>query len=148
MSKPARVLDPVMVVAQASKDGLDQVGWNRRKKNGFGYFMGPEDIAQRQATRMTDLFRTVPSLRVVPSGMDYVVESARDVQGGCVTYVVDGSPYQSLFAGDIDRLMPPNDVAAIEVYSGSSTPAEFQQPGQSSCTTVVMWSRFKVKKDR
>ena len=148
MSKPARVLDPVAVVAEKSKDGLDQVGFERRKKVGFGYFMGPEDIQERQATRMTDLFRTVPSLRVVPSGMDYVVESARDATGGCVNYVVDGSPYKSLFAGDIDRLMPPNDVAAIEVYSGSSTPAEFQTPGNSSCTTVVMWSRFKVRKDR
>ena len=148
MSKPARVLDPVAVVAERSKDGLDQVGWARRKKTGFGYFMGPDEIQQRQATRMTDLFRTVPSLRVVPSGMDYVVESSRDAMGGCVNYVVDGSPYKSLFAGDIDRLMPPNDVAAIEVYTGSSTPAEFQSPGNSSCTTVVMWSRFKVRKDR
>lgn len=148
MSKPARVLDPVAVVAEKSKDGLDQVGFAQRKKNGFGYFMGPDEIQQRQATRMTDLFRTVPSLRIVPSGMDYVVESARDAQGGCVNYVVDGAPYKSLFAGDVDRLMPPNDVAAIEVYTGSSTPAEFQTPGSSSCTTIVMWSRFKVKKDR
>jgi len=146
MKKPARVLDPVAVIADAK--GLDQVGFDRRKKNGFGYFMSTEDIQSRQATRMTDLFRTVPSLRVVPAGMDYVVESARDVQGGCVRYVVDGSPYQSMFPGDIDRLMPPHDVGAIEVYSGSSTPAEFQAPGQSSCTTVVMWSRFKMKKDR
>ena len=127
MAKPARVLDPVAVVADAK--GLDAVGFDRRKKSGFGYFMTTEDIVARQATRMTDLFRTIPSLRVVPSGMDYVVESARDVQGGCVRYVVDGSPYQSLFAGDIDRLMPPHDVAAIEVYSGSSTPAEFQAAG-------------------
>lgn len=148
MSKPARVLDPVAVVAERSKDGLDQVGFAQRKKNGFGYFMGPDEIQQRQATRMTDLFRTVPSLRVVPSGMDYVVESARDAQGGCVNYVVDGAPYKSLYAGDVDRLMPPNDVAAIEVYSGSGTPAEFQSPGTSSCTTIVMWSRFKTKKDR
>jgi hypothetical protein len=110
--------------------------------------MGPDEIQQRQATRMTDLFRTVPSLRVVPSGMDYVVESARDAQGGCVNYVVDGAPYKSLYAGDVDRLMPPNDVAAIEVYSGAGTPAEFQSPGSSSCTTIVMWSRFKTKKDR
>jgi hypothetical protein len=65
-----------------------------------------------------------------------------------VRYVVDGAPYQSLFAGDIDRLMPPNDVAAIEVYSGTNTPAEFQAPGNSSCTVIVMWSKFKVKKDR
>ena len=148
MSKPARVLDPVAVVAEKSKDGLDQVGYAQRKKNGFGYFMGPDEIQQRQATRMTDLFRAVPSLRVVPSGSDYVVESSRDATGGCVNYVVDGSPYQSLFAGDVDRLMPATDVAAIEVYTGSSTPAEFQKPGSSSCTTIVMWSKFKVKKDR
>jgi hypothetical protein len=148
MTKAAQVLAAVPIKAEQSKEGLDQVGFNRRKKNGFGYFMGMEDIQQRQATRMTDLFRTVPSLRVVPSGMDYVVESNRDAMGGCVNYVVDGSPYKSLFAGDVDRLMPPQDVAAIEVYTGSSTPAEFQTPGSSSCTTIVMWSKFKVKKDR
>ena len=148
MAKPARVLEPVAIRAEASKAGLDQVGFNKRQKSGFGYFMDTEDIEQRQATRMTDLFRSVPSLRVVPSGMDYTVESARDVQGGCVRYVVDGAPYQSMFAGDVDRIMPPHDVAAIEVYTGSSTPAEFQQAGASSCTTIVMWSRFKVRKDR
>jgi hypothetical protein len=148
LAKPAPVLEPIAVFAEKSKAGLDQVGFSRRQKNGFGYFMDTEAIEARQATRMTDLFRTVPSLRVVPSGMDYVVESNRDVQGGCVRYVVDGSPYQSMYPGDIDRLMPPHDVAAIEVYSGSSTPAEFQAAGNSSCTTIIMWSRFKVKKDR
>jgi hypothetical protein len=148
MAKPARVLETVAVTADKVAAGLDQVGFNRRQKSGFGYFMDTEDIENRQATRMTDLFRTVPSLRVVPSGMDYVIESARDVQGGCVKYVVDGAQYQALFPGDIDRIMPPHDVAAIEVYSGSSTPAEFQAAGGSSCTTIVMWSRFKVRKDR
>lgn len=148
MAKPARVLETVAVTAEKAAAGLDQVGFNRRKKSGFGYYMTTEDIEKRQATRMTDLFRTVPSLRVVPSGMDYVVESSRDVVGGCVRYVVDGAPYQALFPGDIDRIMPPHDVAAVEVYSGSSTPAEFQAPGGSACTTVVMWSRFKVRKDR
>jgi hypothetical protein len=148
LAKPAPVLEAVAVTAERNAAGLDQVGFNRRHKSGFGYFMTTEEIENRQATRMTDLFRTIPSLRVVPSGMDYVVESARDATGGCVRYVVDGSPYQSLFAGDVDRLMPPHEVAAIEVYTGSNTPVEFQAPGSSSCTTIVMWSRFKVRKDR
>jgi hypothetical protein len=145
MSKPARVLDPVAVTATANAV-KDQVDFDRRKKIGFGYFMDTKDIDDRQATRVTDLFRSVPSLRVVPAGMDYVVESARDAQGGCVRYVVDGSPYQSLFPGDVDRIMPPHDLAAIEVYTGSNTPAEFQGAGSSSCTTVVMWSKFKFRK--
>ena len=148
LAKPAPVLETVAVTAEKSAAGLDQVGFNRRHKMGFGYFMTTEDIEQRQATRMTDLFRSIPSLRVVPSGMDYVVESARDAGGGCVRYVVDGSPYQSLFAGDVDRVMPPHDVAAIEVYTGANTPAEFQAAGSSSCTTIVMWSRFKVRKEK
>ena len=142
----AQIMNPVEV--KASADALDRLGFNQRKKVGFGYFMDTEAIEARQATRMTDLFRSVPSLRVVPSGMDYVVESARDVQGGCVRYVVDGSPYQSLFPGDIDRLMPPHQLAAVEVYTGSNTPAQFQSAGNSSCTTIVMWSRFAAKKDR
>jgi CheY-specific phosphatase CheX len=147
MTKAAQVIAEVKITERA-KEGLDQVGFNQRRKTGFGYYMGLDEINNRQATRMTDLFRSIPSLRVVPSGMDYVVQSARDATGGCVRYVVDGAPYQSLFAGDIDRLMPPNDVAAIEVYSGTNTPAEFQAPGNSSCTVIVMWSKFKVKKDR
>jgi hypothetical protein len=147
MAKPARVLDPVAITA-AKAAVAEQVGFDRRKKIGFGYFMDTKEIDERQATRVTDLFRSVPSLRVVPSGMDYVVESARDAQGGCVRYVVDGSPYQSLFPGDVDRLIPPHDLAAVEVYTGSNTPAEFQGAGSSSCTTIVMWSKFKFKKDR
>ena len=145
MSKPAQVLNPVAVTETASAV-REQVGFDRRKKIGFGYFLDTKDIDDRQATRVTDLFRSVPSLRVVPAGMDYVVESARDVQGGCVRYVVDGSPYQSLFPGDVDRIMPPHDLAAVEVYTGSNTPAEFQGAGSSSCTTVVMWSKFKFRK--
>jgi len=148
LSKPAPVLETVAVTAEKTAAGLDQVGFNRREKMGFGYFMDTDAIEQRQATRMTDVFRSIPSLRVVPSGMDYVVESSRDATGGCVRYIVDGSPYQSLFAGDVDRLMPPHELAAIEVYSGANTPAEFQTAGASSCTTIVMWSRFKVRKEK
>ena len=148
LAKVARVQTLAAQEIVASKDGLETLGFSRRQKIGFGYFMDTEAIDARQATRMTDLFRSVPSLRVVPSGMDYVIESARDAQGGCVKYVVDGSPYNSLFPGDIDRLMPPHQVAAIEVYSGSNTPAEFQSAGNSSCTVIVMWSKFKAKKDR
>jgi hypothetical protein len=147
MAKPAQVMNPV-AITETKRAVAEQVGFDRRKKIGFGYFLDTKEIDDRQATRVTDLFRSVPSLRVVPSGMDYVVESARDAQGGCVRYVVDGSPYQSLFPGDVDRLIPPHDLAAVEVYTGSNTPAEFQAAGSSSCTTIVMWSKFKFKKDR
>lgn len=148
MAKAARVIEPVVVRAERDAPGLDKVGFSDRKKMGFGYFLGPEDLENRNAGRMTDIFRQIPTLRVVPSGMDYVVESARDAAGGCVRYVVDGAPYHSLFPGDVDRIMPPHEVAAIEVYAPSAVPVQFQSAGASGCTTIVMWSRFRVRRDR
>ena len=147
MKNPARVLNEVTVTAPKAAEGLEKVGFNQRQKSGFGYFMDSDDIEKRQAMRITDLLRTVTSLRVVPSGMDYVVQGARDAQGGCVRYVLDGTSYQSIFPGDIDRMMPPMDVAAVEVYTPSSVPAQFQQVGSGSgCTVIVMWSKFKLGK--
>ena len=44
----------------------------------------------------------------------------------------------------MDRILPPNEIAAIEVYNGVSVPAQFQAAGQSSCAAVVLWSKTRV----
>lgn len=144
MKDPARVLQPVLVKA-AREEGLDKVGFNRRLKSGLGHFLTTEQIEERNPVYLSDLFRTMPGLRVTNNGGQMTVESSRGY-GTCVNYYLDGSPWQSLYAGDLDQLVPPNEIAAVEVYNGSSTPAEFQQPGQSSCTSVVMWTRTRVAK--
>ena len=67
-----------------------------------------------------DVFRTIPSLRVVPAGpYDYDVQSARGntLGGTCVKYWLDGTPYESVFPGDVDRMIPSYQVGAIEVYN-------------------------------
>ena len=142
MKKPATVLSTVNVKAERD-EGLANIGFDRRKRAGFGYYMTPEQLEARQALKLTDLFRGIPSLRVSPAGgMDYTVEAVR---GGCVTFVLDGVTWKSVFPGDIDRMMPPQELAAMEVYSGTSAPAEFQAPGGSSCTVIVMWSKSRVQ---
>jgi hypothetical protein len=42
--------------------------------------------------------------------------------------------------GDIDDFVNPTEVRAIETYSGSNVPVQFQAPGVSSCATVVVWT--------
>jgi hypothetical protein len=64
-----------------------------------------------------------------------------------VTVYVDGSPWQQLEAGDMDAFVQPNEVAAIEVYNGSSTPVQFSQAGQS-CAAVVVWTKTRVQSRR
>lgn len=147
MDRAAQVLAEVRVEADAAEAGLEKVGFTQRKKAGFGYFLSGDEITRRASSVLTDVFRTVPGLRVVPSGngMDYTIQSARSATGGCVKYYVDGAVFEAVFPGDVDRLVPPWEIAAIEVYNGTaSTPAQFQSPGSSSCAAIVIWTKTRT----
>ncbi len=143
MDKAAQVLTTVTVEATADA-GLEKVGFSQRKKAGFGYFLTGDDVSKRAPNLLTDVFRTIPGLRVVPSGNDYIVQSNRNVMGGCVRYWIDGSMWEAIFPGDVDRIIPPWEVGAIEVYNGTSVPAQFQMAGNSSCTAIVIWSKTRL----
>ena len=143
MARAATVLAEVRVEAKADA-GLEKVGFLQRKKAGFGYFLSDDDITKRAPNLLTDVFRTIPGLRVVPSGTDYVVQSARNVMGGCVRYFVDGAVWEAIFPGDVDRLVPPWEIGAIEIYNGTSVPAQFQMAGSSSCAAIVIWTKTRL----
>ncbi len=150
ITKPAQVLDPVVVTA-AAEAGLDDVGFTKRKKmsGGGGTFIGADAVMQRGAYMLTDVFRSVPGLRVAPGqgGENEVVQTRNGSGTGCVNYWVDGVQWASFYPGDVDRMMPPQEIAAIEVYpSGMNSPVEFQMPGQSECAAVVIWSKTKTAK--
>lgn len=150
ITKPARVLDPVVVTA-AAEAGLDDVGFTKRKKSngGGGTFIGADAVMQKGAYMLTDVFRSVPGLRVSPGqgGENEVVQTRNASGSGCVNYWVDGVHWAALYPGDIDRIMPPQEIAAIEVYaSGMNSPIEFQMPGQTECAAVVIWSKTKTAK--
>ncbi|HJU74290.1 MAG TPA: carboxypeptidase regulatory-like domain-containing protein [Gemmatimonadaceae bacterium] len=147
LTRAAQVLAPVAITASADA-GLDKVGFNQRRRGAGGYFITADDIAKRSPNVLTDVFRTVPSLRVVPSGTDYVIENARNPMNGCVKYYIDGSPWEALFPGDVDRLLPAWEIAAIEVYNGASTPMQFQAPGASNCASIVIWSKTRTGMNR
>lgn len=146
MSRPVTVLDPVVVTAQADL-GLDNVGFTQRQKGMSGTFMTAEDVMKRGPNMLTDVFRTVPSLRVVPvSPYDYAVESSRGnmLGGNCVKYWLDGSPYEAVFPGDVDRMIPPYEIGAIEVYNGSTVPIQFTNANQGNCAVIVIWSKYRL----
>lgn len=137
-------LSPVEVVSRRD-EGLQKVGYLDRKRSAAGgYFMDTEQIDRRNALRFSDILRTTPGVRVVEQGGQAMIVSTRSASGnGCVTMYVDGSPWQQLQAGDLDSYVQPNEVAAIEVYNGSSVPPQFTTPGQS-CSAVVVWTKTRV----
>ena len=142
------VLSEMRVSAQRER-GLSDVGFADRKKTGMGYYLDADQIKMRQTTQFSDMLRTVPGVRVQPAGNGTnIITSSRDPTGGCVTFYVDGAPWQQMTPGDLDTYVRPEEVAALEVYNGSTTPAQFQQAGQSGCTTVVIWTERRIRRKR
>ena len=143
------VLEAVRVNAQRER-ALDDVGFARRKRTGMGWYMDPDQMkAHENSLNFSDVLRSAPGIRVVQAGSGrQAITSSRDPANGCVNIWVDGSMWQQLEPGDVDDFVKPYELAAIEVYNGSTTPAEYQPVGRSSCTTIVAWTKRKLDRKR
>ena len=141
-------LSPVEVVSRRD-EGLQKVGFLDRKRNSAGgHFLSPEQIEKRNALKFSDILRSTPGIRVSEQNGQAMITSTRSTQAnGCVMMYVDGSQWQQLEPGDLDSFVQPNEVAAIEVYSGASVPAQFSSAGQS-CAAVVVWTKTRVQSRR
>jgi hypothetical protein len=145
MSDYVPTLETMRIEAERDK-GLSDVGYLGRKHSGHGYYMDGDAI-HKEALRFSDVMRTAPGIKVVPNGdgRTYSITSSRDPMG-CVNFVIDGSKWQQMTPGDVDDYLRPDELRAIEIYSPSTTPAEFQDAGRSSCTTVVAWTVARTER--
>ena len=146
MSGYVPVLETVRVTAERER-ALDAVGYARRRRAGLGHYLEGDQI-NTNALHFSDVLRTVPGIRVQTAGMGRQVVTSTRGANGCVMFWVDGTPWQSMEPGDIDDFIKPHELGAIEVYSPSTTPAEFQSPSGSSCTTIVGWTSRRLDRNR
>jgi hypothetical protein len=151
LPKYVAIMDPVLVTARRNAS-LDRVGFNQRRKSSSGYFVGPEQIQRMHPLRLTDILRRVPGLRVSYGGPinEEVVSSSRggSLSGGdCVQYYVDDMPWMAAWPGDVNSFVNASEVVAVEVYNGPTAPAQYTR-GMSSCTTILLWTRFKIREVR
>jgi len=147
LPKFVATLAPVIVDARGASS-LDRTGFSQRKRTGNGYYLGPEQLATMHPTFLTDIFRRVPGLSVTSSQGGDVVSSSRGSSsltgGDCLQYYIDDMPWQSMEPGDINTFVNANEVVAVEVYQASDTPAQYAR-GMSGCTTIILWTRSKVR---
>lgn len=136
---------PTVAVEGKRDKGLRDVGYTTRAKAGIGTYITEDEIAQRQPTQMTDLFTQVRGIRVQYTQEGYpVLTDSRDASGGCVSYVIDGVPTQMPDPTDFNDMIHPDEVSAIEIYTGAEAPAQFQVGGNSSCEVIVVWTKTKI----
>jgi hypothetical protein len=143
LPKYVAVMDPVLVTARRTA-ALDKVGFGTRRKSAPGYFIGPERLEKMHPLYITDVLRMVPGLRVVPGPYGETVTSTRDNGDGCVQYYVDEMPFTEMQPGDVRDFVNADEVVAVEVYQSGNAPPQFTR-ALGNCTTIVLWTRFKVR---
>ena len=122
-------------------------GFYQRMEYGNGRFFTASDLDRRNTTRLTDVLRLVPGLRIETRGF---TNSVRMRGSRCAPLVwLDNQP---LYAGEIDLdNFDARSFDGVEVYSGaSSVPVEFQgnQRMSSACGTIVLWSKRGELRER
>jgi hypothetical protein len=127
-----QTLDVVKIYGNGNR-GIAE--FERRLKAGWGHILTPAQVADRHALNVSDLFRTMPGVRVSPSrGFGNVVL----LRGGCLpTVYLNGMRMADDAATTIDELASPDEITAVEVYTPAGRPAEFWG---NSCGTVVLWA--------
>jgi hypothetical protein len=126
-------LEPVVVEVRRRPMG-PLADFERRRLASTGTFFAREDIESRNPQEFTDLLRTVPGIRLVPTG---TFGNRVYFRGGCTpTLWLDGAQVGSTV--DIDSFLRPEDLEAVEIYSGADMPGEF---GNTLCGAIVAWTR-------
>jgi len=126
-------------------------GFAERRARGFGHYFNREEIARMQPRSFTDVLRRVPGVLVQPvpgpfeTGEMVRMSRTIGVMGAraCpVLYFVNGSPFPVTGDIQINHYIAPEDVAAVEIYSGmSQIPPEFNSSQHNArCGVIVIWT--------
>ena len=121
---------------------------DRKAHNNGGTFLDQTALDRKGAMRMTEVLRTVPGVRLLPVQNEYGADDDKIVMRGTSTvdgqscpiqYYFDGHPFDE--SDDIDRLISPHQVAAMEIYPGASqVPEQFKGP-HALCGVIVIWTK-------
>ena len=121
-----------------------------RRETGFGHFLTREEVAAKNPKTTYDVLRGVPGIVVRPNprysfGGDsqrYLIESLRMATINVCPMLIfmNGMRIGPSDTVDIDGLVSPNSVEAVEVYATTAgLPAQFNVPG-AACGVIVLWA--------
>jgi hypothetical protein len=140
----APTVDTVRV--RADRWSQQQAGFEQRKKMGFGYFYDEDAISRRNPRFAADLLRGTPGVTVSPGsqGRDRVLMRGTGGAGQCIPTIFLDGVRTTVPNGQLDDLVQPTDIRAVEVYTGTgSVPIEFQS--NTGCGSLVIWTGARRK---
>ena len=138
-------LSDVVVTAPNKLRSLVSEHFYDRRKLGLGYYLTWEDIKERGAYKIQDIFRNVPGI-IVDGDMIYF---ARYINSSLSSdnvpqpdIYIDGMliPKGSIYNPDPIGWLNPEDVAAVEVYNNINVPFEFKKIFTTG-GVILIWTK-------
>jgi hypothetical protein len=135
---------------------LESQDFYKRKADGFGHFITPEEIEERNVRDYVRLFQLIPEVRVTRSSLSKTrVDIRRCYYSRLPPAVyIDGHQVDlrwDTFAdvrdrmteGGLEDVVQASDILAVEVYSGAaSTPIQWTGTNiLRTCGTIVIWTK-------
>lgn len=139
MAPRAIELEPLVVVAEYP-GGAAMQGFYERRRMTMGTFLTRADVDRAHAHELSDLFRSVRGMHVVPASSPSGLSMGYHVlmRGNCrPTVFIDGAETIST-SMSLDRMVRPEEVQGIEVYRGPETPVQYQR---NACGAILIWTR-------
>ncbi|MBU6367553.1 MAG: carboxypeptidase regulatory-like domain-containing protein [Gemmatimonadetes bacterium] len=115
--------------------------FEQRRKSGFGRFIDPAWLEERKPQVMADIFRSTPGIVTMPGqmGREQVLMRGTGMTGSCVPAVFLNGLQIPMPDGNLDTVIQPMDVRAVEIYPrAASAPIQFQT--RNGCGSIVIWS--------
>lgn len=160
------VLPDIVVRGQGRPGMLDPKlasFYDRMRTNaGFGTFLTPQFLNERNPQFTTDALRNVPGIRVTcgstrtNAGGGCEIAFQRSAGAGIGTFGAGQCPpivfldgmFMRMRPQELDQMIPAQQIYGIEIYKGQATPPEFNYPG-AACGVLAIWSgdRF-AERDR
>jgi len=132
----AEELDEVHVAASLPPSKLRGFYERSRQNRTFARFLTQDQIQKLSPGAASELLRTVPGVRLASNQSGGNVIRIR----GCQPMVwVDD---QRVPGAELDDLIVPSDIAAIEVYASSAgIPAQYLDRGNRLCGLILVWTK-------
>lgn len=152
LSTEAVALEPLRVTARQPPNPysarLARMGHYERRAiygpegSGFGRFLSLEELERRNAFYVSDYLAMIPGVTVRGGGgrraPAIFLRSVTGIAGGqCRPSFYINRMY--IDTAEIDEFISARDIAAIEVYPGYTSPAEF--PPRSACGVIVFLTK-------
>jgi hypothetical protein len=125
-----------VTVAARTQGKLRGFNERREQRAAFGRFLDQGEIQRTNPRNTSDLFRSVPGVRLSASATGGNVIRIRGCQP--MLWIDD----QRVPGAELDEMVVPGDIAGIEFYpSSAGIPAQYLERGNRLCGLILVWTR-------